>query len=104
MKRVLTGKIYDTETAAYLCTVPCHHAPGNFAYHNTNLYRTRKGRYFIAGEGGPTSMWAQPCGNDGYTGGNGIRPLDTDAAREIAERAELTPEEMTAAGFDIEEA
>ena len=104
MKHIIAGRIYNTETAIRICELPCRFYKGDFQYHDTDLYRTRNGNYFIAGQGGPASMWAEPCGNNGYSGGSGIRPVDTDTAMRYAETAELSPEEMVAAGFDIQEA
>lgn len=104
MKRVIDGKIYNTETAECICDLPCHHYPGDFQYHETALYRTRKGAYFLSGTGGPMSLWAQPEGNTGYSGGEGLTVIDQEAAREYAEAADLSPEDMQAAGFELEEA
>ncbi len=104
MKRVIDGKIYDTQTATHLCRLPCHYYPGDFHYHETSLYRTRKGSYFLSGKGGPLSMWAQPEGNTGYSGGEGLNAIDRETAREYAEAADLDPEAMGAAGFELEEA
>lgn len=104
MKRVINGLTYDTQTATEICELPCRYYGNDFKAHDTKLYRTAKGRYFLAGRGGPMSMWAQPEGDNGYGGGSGIRPLDVDEAREYAESADLSPEQMLAAGFKIEEA
>ncbi|MEX2492957.1 MAG: hypothetical protein WD425_14475 [Nitrospirales bacterium] len=58
MKRVIDSKVHNTQTATEICELPCHHYRGDFQYHDTTLYRTPKGAYFVAGEGGPMSMWA----------------------------------------------
>lgn len=104
MKRVIDGKVYNTETAEEVCELPCHYYPGDFQYHETTLYRTPKGAYFLAGKGGPMTMWSEPSGNNGYSGGSGLRVIDQAEAREYAESAELSPEAMQAAGFELEEA
>lgn len=103
MKRVIDGKVYDTETATAICELACHHYKGDFNWHETTLYRTKRGAYFLAGEGGPMSMWAEPEGSNGYTGGSGICVIEEDDARAHAETAGLSPEAMREAGFTIEE-
>lgn len=104
MKRVIDGKVYNTAMAEEICDLPCHHYPGDFQYHETTLYRTPKGAYFIAGKGGPMSLWAEPCGNNGWGGGSGLRVVSQEEARSYAEAAGLDPEAMEKAGFLLEEA
>lgn len=104
MRKVIEGKVYDTGTAIHVCDLPCHHFPGDFSYHETGLYRTKKGVYFLAGEGGPMSMWSESTGNNSWSGGSGLMPISADNARAHAEAAGLDPEEMISAGFEIEEA
>lgn len=103
MKRIIDGKSYNTDTADCICTIPCSYYPGDFQYHNTKLYRSPKGQYFIAGMGGPMTIWAESVGNSGTSGGSGMRLIDEEEAREWAESACLDEEEMTAAGFNVEE-
>jgi len=102
MTRVIGGKVYNTETATLVCDLDCSHYPNDFQYHDTRLYRTKKGAYFIAGTGGPMSMWRCKVQN-GYGDGGGIRAVDYEEALMYAEAAELDPEEMIEAGFKIEE-
>ena len=47
-------------------------------------------------------MWAEPEGSNGHTGGSGICVIDEDDARAHAERAGLSPEDMSEAGLRIE--
>ena len=102
MKKVIDGRVYNTETADCICDLRCSHYPSDFAYHETSLYRTKKGAYFLAGKGGPMSRWRCKVGN-GFSGGSGLLLLDYEEARGYAEAADLEPEEMAAAGFAIEE-
>lgn len=103
MKRVIEGKSYNTDTAEHICDLECSDYPNDFRYHDTALYRTKKGAYFLSGEGGPMSMWSRAAMGGGSTSGKGIQLIDYAEARETAERAGLDEEEMTAAGFKIEE-
>ena len=57
MKAIINGKRYDTETARFLCSLADSHVSRDFSWHDTSLYRTSKGAFFVAGEGGPMSRW-----------------------------------------------
>ena len=62
MREVINGKVYDTKTAQQVCDItPLGLVNGrrDFTWEDTRLYRTAKGAFFIAGEGGPRSRWAQ---------------------------------------------
>lgn len=86
MKAIIDGKRYNTETATCVCDCSPSGFYGNdFRHEDTHLYRTPKGSWFLAGEGGPLSRWARPHGQSGSTNGSGIRPLDPDTAREMLE-------------------
>jgi hypothetical protein len=101
MKTIIEGKTYNTETATKLGDVSrgsgC--GPGDFNYDNTDLYITKKGTFFIAGEGGALSQWSRSCGN-GSCGGSGIRLVDKTDARDLFERHDL---ENYADYFPVEE-
>jgi len=103
MKQIIGGKAYDTETATKICELYCSDYPSDFRYHNTAMYRTKRGTYFVAGHGGPMSMWRAPAVGGGWTDGHGIRVVEYEEARETAENAGLDVDEMIAAGFQIEE-
>lgn len=103
MKKVIEGKVYNTETATLIGELCCSSYPGDFRYHKTGLYQSPKGTYFLAGSGGPKSMWSQSEGNSGYSGGSGLVTIPADEARSHAEDMDLDEEEMRAAGFLVEE-
>ncbi|WP_029310783.1 hypothetical protein [Acidiphilium angustum] len=88
--KIIGGKIYSTQTATKICELDCRHNRGDFGWHDTAMYRTANGAFFLAGKGGARSMWATSIQN-GSSGGEGIRVISEEDAREIAER-ELTPE------------
>jgi hypothetical protein len=54
IRKIIDGKVYDTDTA--LLVHALFHDEGsiglNFFVERTNLYRTRRGQFFIAGESG----------------------------------------------------
>jgi hypothetical protein len=102
MKRVIAGRVYNTETADEICTDSrCH---GDFSDHDTTLYRTKNGNFFLSGSGGPMSLWSQSCGQNSWTGGRGLIAIDTAEAQRFAERCDLDSDDMIAAGFAVTDA
>jgi len=86
MRKVIQGKIYDTEKSHLIGEADANCSPTDFSYWEAGLYRTpRSGRYFLAGHGGPMTSWGQPV-QGGMGGGSGIRPLDPEHALEWAEQ------------------
>jgi hypothetical protein len=85
MQRIIDGKRYNTETAEKLADLPAMEYSSDFRYHSTAIYRTKNGRFFIAGHGNAGSRWAQPTGSNGYGPGEGLRPLNDGEARLILE-------------------
>ena len=49
------------------------------------LYRKRTGEFFLYGEGGPMTKYAQSTGQNSWSGGDMIIPLTAAKAREWAE-------------------
>lgn len=102
MKKIINGKRYDTDTAIEFVRLPCTAHGGDFGWHDTRLYRTRNGRWFLAGEGNAASRWARPVGNNASGPGHGIQPITEDEAREWLE---ITDEhEALEKHFTIEDA
>lgn len=80
MRKVINGKLYDTDTARPIADWSKGYS-SDFAHVSETLYRKRTGEYFLHGEGGPMSAYAESCGQSQWRGGEAIRPLDYDAAR-----------------------
>jgi hypothetical protein len=93
-EKIIDGKLYSTEKAEKICVLDCFHNKGDFGWHSTALYRSPKGSFFLAGRGGPRSMWAQSIPGGGSQDGDGIRVVDEQEARRIAEE-ELSVEDYT---------
>ena len=51
MKQIVRGKRYDTETAERVAT-DSYSNYGDFGYWGEELYHTKKGNWFLVGEGG----------------------------------------------------
>ena len=85
MKKVINGKLYDTDTAKSLGDWHNTWDTGDFKYTHEELFRKRTGEFFLHGVGGPMSRYAKSCGTSGWTRGERIQPLTPAAAREWAE-------------------
>ena len=93
MRKILNGLRFDT-TKATLIGEASYSYPGDFHHFVAGLYKTpRSGRYFLAGSGGPMSRFSQSVGQNEWSGGSDIIPLDAEDALEWAEQ-NLTPEEI----------
>ena len=87
MRRVIDERAYDTSTAEPVCDVSApYDGRRDLAYDNTTLYRSPRGQWFIAGEGGPASRWAVSAGQNTTSGGEGLRLVTEDDARRMIER------------------
>lgn len=85
MRKIIDGKVYDTETAQLIGSGGGTAYPRDFHYYHESLYRTRKGAYFLAGEGGALSHYSRPAYGGGSCGGEGIIPISAEDALEWAQ-------------------
>lgn len=83
MKKIINGRIYDTNTAKELGRDDQTY--GNFSDWEETLYRKSTGEYFLHGEGGPQTKYAQQIGENSWTGGEKIIPLSLESAKKWAE-------------------
>ena len=91
MKKIIKGKMYNTETAEMVGKM-WESSPRDFSFYREKLYRKKTGEFFLYGEGGPASKYAERCGLNEWCGGSKIMPFTEEEAREWAER-ELTADE-----------
>ena len=84
MKKIINGKLYNTETATFCGSFSAH--CGSFNYVSEELYKKRTGEFFLYGEGGPMSRYAKSCGDNSWSGSDGITPMTEQEARKWAER------------------
>ena len=84
MKRIIDGHRYDTEAAKEIAFTQ-DGSKGDFQFCRETLYRTKSGRYFIFGVGGPDTKYAEEIGQNQWSGGSKIIPVDDDAAQKFAE-------------------
>jgi hypothetical protein len=104
MKKIINGLRYDTEKAIKVGFASRGYI-NEFPRWEATLYRTpRSGRFFLAGEGGPMSRFAQSEGVNSWGSGSGIIPMSRAEALEWAEQ-HLSPEEIEKHfGDDIQDA
>jgi len=102
MKRIINGKIYNTDTATHIGNHQ-HSNRGDFHFEDTDLYRTPKGAFFVQGAGGAYSRWSKPLGNNGMSGSHGIQTMSAIEALAWCEDAGIDAD-VIAQYFSVEEA
>ena len=91
MKKIVNGKVYNTETATKVASYSFSNQ-SDFHYYEETLYRTSKGSYFLTGEGGPLSHYAVSQGNNTTSGSSAITPLSDGEALNWLEEHDFTEE------------
>lgn len=84
MKKVIGGKLYNTETAKKLADYesPCFST--DFHYFSESLYQKRTGEFFLAGAGNALSKYSEIYGGESHAGER-IVPLTYSQAQQWAE-------------------
>jgi len=104
MKKILSGKLYDTETARSLGSDSYRGSSSDFSWWHEELYLKRTGEFFLYGEGGPMSRYARTIDQNSWSGGEKIMPLSPAKAREWAEEHLSADEYEAAFGLPDEDA
>lgn len=84
MKKIIKGKVLNTDTAKLIGEWNNGYQIGDFAYCYEDLYLTRAGVYFLHFGGGANSCYGVWHGDNGGSGED-IKPLSYDQARQWAE-------------------
>lgn len=103
MKKVIEGKLYNTETANLLGGNTNGLGGTDLNFISEELYLTKSGAYFLYGEGGANTRYSVSVGNNSWSGSEQIYPMSPQSAREWAEK-NLTAEEYANAFGEPEEA
>lgn len=85
MKKIIEGKIYNTETANEIDTYYSGHPSGDFNRYEETLHKTKKGSYFLSGFGNAMSKYSESCGGNSWSGGSDIIALSEAEAMEWME-------------------
>ena len=88
MKKTICGLTYDTETAEPIGANSNGHYRNDFRYCEETLYMTKKGAFFLHGEGGAMSKYSEAMGNLSKCGSSSITPLTPKQALEWCEHNE----------------
>lgn len=86
MKKIINGSRYDTGTAKKICSWENTLDVRDIDYEAETLYRTKAGKFFIHGEGGAHTPYAESDGLGHWSNGELITPITEADAREFAER------------------
>jgi hypothetical protein len=82
MKKIVNGKRYDTKTASQIASTWNGCSRSDFRFLVETLYLTEGGAWFLAGEGGGLTKYAQVLeGGRSRCGGNDIVPLTPAEAK-----------------------
>lgn len=83
MKKIINGKLYDTnsDNVTYIVNYS-YEAPESPLHINEKLYQKRNGEFFLVGEGGHSSKYKMIL----YISGSDITPLTTEEAKEWVEK------------------
>ena len=84
MKKIINGKKYDTKTAKKIITWS-NEFYNDFREISETLYRKKTGEYFLYGEGGAMTVYAEAIGDNTWSGGEQIIPLKEKEAKRWAE-------------------
>ena len=85
MKKIISNRKYDTDTASMVGEWSNDYPANDFHFESVTLYRKRNGEYFLHGEGGAMSRYASAVELSGWASGERIMPLSYDDARTWAE-------------------
>ncbi len=64
MRKIIQGFRYDTDKAEAVASEGLDENMAHTAWHETTLYRTTRGHWFLSGKGGRTSIWGQRVAHD----------------------------------------
>lgn len=85
MKKVINGKLYNTETADKICSWSNNYYPNDLHYYIERLYKKKKGEFFLHGEGGAFSKYSIGIWGGGSIAGEKIIPLTLQEAKDWVE-------------------
>ena len=80
MKKIINGKLYNTETAKEIDRWSNNLSGRDFNHCTECLYRKKTGEFFLYGWGGPMSKYRERCG-DMWGDGEAITPLTEEEAK-----------------------
>ena len=89
MKAIINLKRYDTSTAELVASYQFSNSR-DFRFIFEQLYLKKHGEWFLAGEGGPCTYYAESGGNNSIYGSERITPLTPEGALHQLEQWDKT--------------
>jgi hypothetical protein len=102
MKKVINGKVYDTETAKRVGEYEPNPYRSDFYWFCETLYQKKTGEFFLHGDGNANSKYSRSCGQNEWCGDEKIIPMAYAQAQKWAEE-HLTGDEYIAIFGEPEE-
>lgn len=84
MKKIINGKVYDTDKAKELGTYSNGGGWNDFNHFEETLFQKRTGEFFLFGKGNANTKYAEVIQNC-WSGGRKIMPMPYEDARKWAE-------------------
>ena len=85
MKKIINGKMYNTETAEKLTSWE-HSYRSQVDWYEEMLYKKKTGEYFLYGNGNAGSKYARETSQNCYSPDETIIPITESTARRLVER------------------
>lgn len=85
MKKIINGKLYNTDTARQVGTWSNSSDCSDLSWVEESLYQKKTGEFFLHGQGGPNTRYAQQLEASQWTSGETISLVSYDSARQWAE-------------------
>ena len=102
MKKVINGKVYDTETAKRVGEYEPNPYRSDFNWFCETLYHKKTGEFFLHGDGNANSKYSRSCGQNEWCGDEKIVPLTYEETQKWVEEY-LTGDEYIAIFGEPEE-
>ena len=98
MKQPIKSKTYRYRTSNWVVKIPCPFPPSSPRWHQTDMYRSHQGVFFLAGKGGSLSRWAKQTPH-GAIPGQGIEPISKADALAYALKLGVSLDRFPRLGF-----
>lgn len=85
MRKIIGGKLYDTDTATKVGYYDSGLSVYDFRHYSERLYKKRTGEFFLYGSGGPRTRYATIDGSGAQMGGEKIIPITLSEAKRWVE-------------------
>lgn len=80
MKKIIQGRLYDTETAKRCGSYESNPSKSDFHWYRESLFQKKNGEFFLYGEGNVASPYGKPVAQNEWCSGSKIIPLTYDGA------------------------